>query len=447
MAFSFTDPGFLGLLGGIGSGLLAAGAGGQPIGSRGLALSRLPQLALQGMQQGLLTARLQQQMQNEEATRRLWQEAFGGAGAGGAAGAAAGMLGGSPPGAASPGAGAPGAPSPSLSPAAEALRGAIPQNLLPVFGALGPQQGMAVLGRMLTQQPQTHVLSDEAVLVDNQGRILAQAPRKRKLLDPEEFAQQAALRQLGAARTNVNVRLPPMEQAFAQTTGQGLGKEALEVAAAGAKAADNLRNLQRFEAALERFPTGAAANTRLTIGQWAQQLGIPDSMLPQGLNRQATASAEEMRALTGQMLRDAIGPGGFPAQNFSNADREMLERSLASIGNTPEGNRQIIQNLRAAEQRNLEVAQALRDWMMKHGTTAESYLAFQQQVLPQIRERNLFAPAQPAPAPSQPTARAQDATQARRQQAQQVIQQLRAQHPDWTDDQIVAEARRQVWGQ
>lgn len=429
----YNDPSLMGMLGGLGSGLLSAGVGGQPIASRGQALAAIPGMAMQGMQQGLLQDRMRRQWQREDQRDVLWQQAFGGGAGQGAAG-----------GVAPPGAGAPGAPQPALSPQAEALRGAVPQGLLPLLGALGPEQGTALISRMMAKQPQQHVVGPGAALVGSQGNVLFQAPPASKLLSPEEFAQQAALRRAGA--TSMSVRLPPMENAFAQTTGQGLGKEALDLSAAGAKAADTLRNLQRFDQALARFPTGAAANARLTIGQWAQQLGLPDEMLPQGVNRDATASAEEMRAITGEMLRGAIGPGGFPANNFSNADREMLEKSFANIGNTPEGNRQIITNMRAAAQRNLEVAQAWRDWMMRHGNTAESYMAFQQQVLPQIRERNIIAPPQQqARKTPPPSTGAQD--QARRTQAEQVIAQLRQQHPEWSNEQLVAAARRLVWGQ
>lgn len=195
-----------------------------------------------------------------------------------------------------------------------------------------------------------------------------------------------------AGRTSVNLRLPPMENSFAQRTGTSLAEEAGELAQGGRRAADTIRMVQRFERGLENFATGAAANTRQAIGQWAQQLGIPDNMLPAGVNRAATASAEEMRAITGQMLANMIGPGGFPAQNFSNADREMLERSLPNIASTPEGNRALLAASRAMAQRSLAVSQAWRTWQQQHGVSADSYLRFQRERMPQIVEQDILAP-------------------------------------------------------
>lgn len=391
------DPGFMGLLGGLGSGLLRAGAGGQPIGSRGQALADIPLLAMQGQLQGMQQAMLQRKMQQQQQRDAAWAQMVGGQGQGAGtpapAGAPAqgglldapapgGALAGAQPGQAQGGQGAP---------AGGALAGIQP-NLMPLLRMMGPEQGSAMLGRILAQQPQTHVVAPGGSLVDNTGRAIFQAPAASKLLSPEEFAQRAQLAQLGAARNSMNVRLPPMENSFAQTTGSALGKEAAQLGEAGARAADTIRNLDRFSRAMDRFPTGAAANARLTIGQWAQQLGIPDSALPQGMDRNAVASAEEMRSISSQMLTSLIGPGGFPANNFSDADRKMLENALANIGTTPEGNRTIIEAGKAAARRNLDVARAWRDWQMQHGTTAESYLAFQQQRMPQIRERDVIAP-------------------------------------------------------
>lgn len=401
----FQNPGLMGLLGGLGSGLLRAGAGGQPIGSRGQALADIPLLAMQGQQQGMQQAMLQRKMQQEQQRDAAWAQMFGGQGQGAGtpapAGAPAqgGLLDGPAPGGALAGA-LPGAGG-QAPPPAGALAG-IPPNLVPLLRMMGPEQGSAMLGRILAQQPQTHVVGPGGALVDNSGRAIFTAPAASKLMTPEEMAQQLQLRQAGAARTSMNVRLPPMENAFAQTTGTSLGKEAAELGEAGSRAADTIRNLNRFEKAMDRFPTGAAANARLTIGRWAQQLGIPDSALPQGMDRNATASAEEMRSISSQMLTSMIGPGGFPANNFSDADRRVLENALANIGTSPEGNRAIIGAAKAAARRNLDVSRAWRDWQMQHGTTAESYLAFQQQRLPQIREKDVIAPmfGQSAPAPA-----------------------------------------------
>lgn len=275
-----------------------------------------------------------------------------------------------------------------------------------MLGGVTPENYGEVRARALAAGLSPQVLPETFDPVRVEGvRNAANALRSARI--DEEVAKQNALLPgrlavAEAGRTSVNVRLPPMENSFAQRAGTDLATEAGELGAAGRRAGDTLRMVERFERGLNNFNTGAFANARLTVGQALQQMGVPDDMLPRGVNRDATASAEDMRAITGQMLANMIGPGGFPAQNFSNADREMLERSLPNIANTPDGNRILLAAARAGAQRNMEVAQAWRQWQQQNGVTADSYLRFQRERLPQITERDIIAPlvanARPAPA-------------------------------------------------
>jgi hypothetical protein len=186
---------------------------------------------------------------------------------------------------------------------------------------------------------------------------------------------------------------------FDQERGKQLAGQVDEWQQARAKGAQTMTAFANFERANKQFTTGAAAGARLAVGKWAQMAGIPDSVLASGgLDKNAIASAEEMRALTSRMMVDLIGKGGFPAQNFSNADREELMRSLSSVDNTPEGNARIIAIGRAAAQRQIDIGQAWGEWRRTNGTTPQSVERFMEERLPQIIEKDVIAPLADSPA-------------------------------------------------
>jgi hypothetical protein len=215
---------------------------------------------------------------------------------------------------------------------------------------------------------------------------LETAPRS-----PERLAQDLALAEASAARSTTNVN--PGETAFDRERGKTLAERAAEWEAASTRAAQTTSRLTRFEALNRQFTTGALANTTLTAGQLAQRLGIPDSVLSGlGIARDQVAAGEALRSLTSQMLVGLIGSGGFPAQNFSNADREMLERALPAIVNSPNGNAIIISILRASADRDRTVGAAWRQWVTQNGESADSVRRFQIERLPELTGQDVLTP-------------------------------------------------------
>lgn len=183
------------------------------------------------------------------------------------------------------------------------------------------------------------------------------------------------------------------ENAFDGARGTQLAERVTDWEAAGTRAASTLSRLNRFEQLNRQFQSGALANVTINAGQLAQRLGVPDSVLAaMGIGADQTASGEGLRSLTSQMLVGLIGSGGFPAQNFSNADREMLERALPSILNSPRGNEIISGILRASAERDRQVAAAWRDWVRQNGEGLDSVRRFQLERLPGIVDPDILAP-------------------------------------------------------
>ncbi len=205
-------------------------------------------------------------------------------------------------------------------------------------------------------------------------------------------------RSQAAGRTPV--RLPntvvnnnPGESGYARERAKALAERVSGWEEAGTRSASTLSRLRRFEELNRQFTTGALANSTLTAGQLAQRLGLPNAVLEAaGIGRDQVASGEGMRSLTSQMLVGLIGSGGFPAQNFSNADREMLERALPNLANSPQGNQVISTILRASAERDREVARAWMAWRRENGDNAESVQRFEAERLPAIIDRDVIAP-------------------------------------------------------
>jgi hypothetical protein len=209
--------------------------------------------------------------------------------------------------------------------------------------------------------------------------------------------------------TNVNVdnRPPAGETRFDQERGKTLAEEERAVVASLDTANGTLRRLDQIDRAAQQFTTGVMSGARITMGQVAAQFGIPDEALRGfGIARDQVASGETIRSLQAQMLQGLIGPGGFPAANFSNADREMLERSLPGLQNSPQGNAAISAILRARSEREREIAQSWNEYSRANGATYQSFDRWTRDVRPTIQNRDIIAPllenfqAPQAPAPA-----------------------------------------------
>ena len=160
---------------------------------------------------------------------------------------------------------------------------------------------------------------------------------------------------------------------------------------AGVKSTQTLTRLTRMEAMLDNVTTGAGSQTSITAGQLAQRLGVPEAtMSALGIDPKTVAQGEAIRSLASQMLVGMLGAGGFPTNNFSDADRKMLEAALPGLQNSPAGNRMIVQILRAGAQRDLEIGQAWRAWSRVKGDSLASVRDFQAERLPQITERDIL---------------------------------------------------------
>lgn len=162
----------------------------------------------------------------------------------------------------------------------------------------------------------------------------------------------------GASKTSVNNTIQTGEKAY----DTAVGKDYADVFTGTQKAARDsvgaINNLNLMEGLTRNpnFYSGAAGNLVTQAKKVAASLGIADA--------DSAAPNELFQKIGNKAVLDAAG--GSLGTGFSNADRDFLSGTVPNIGNTPEGNRQIIQIARTVEQRKQQVAQFARDYAKQH---------------------------------------------------------------------------------
>lgn len=160
---------------------------------------------------------------------------------------------------------------------------------------------------------------------------------------------------LGSGSTTVNVA--GAEKGYDKTLGEGLGKEFLDLNAEARKAQDSITSLSSMEMAMNdpTFYSGPGGDTVLAIKRGIATLGGDPGI---------AASAEAFNAQAKKAALDNMG--GSLGTGFSNADRDFVVGQVPSLGNTPEGNRLLVQINKAIQQRKIDIAQLARDYANKH---------------------------------------------------------------------------------
>jgi hypothetical protein len=235
------------------------------------------------------------------------------------------------------------------------------------------------------------------------GMVSAPAPTNETVVvaDPSVPGGYRHMNRAEAARLGMPAP-PPSAQvqidnrgrsAFDETYGKSLAERAAAIPVSGRNAGQTLTRLGRIDEILGRIGTGLGSGAKITAGQIAGQLGVPDDVLAGlGISRDQVASAENFRSLSSQMLTGLLGSGGFPSNNFSNADREALERAIPNLANSPQGNRVIVDVLRAGARRDLDISRAWIEWQKTNGSTMDSYQRFENERLPALSSSDVLAP-------------------------------------------------------
>lgn len=183
-------------------------------------------------------------------------------------------------------------------------------------------------------------------------------------------------------RINIDQRAP---NEFEKEYGQGMGKRAVSVLDTADKAQMNIQRISLMGSMLDAASTGKLAPAQATVGAWAQAVGLDPAKL--GIDPKLPMLSQAGQGLINQHMVGMIGSGGFPANNFSDADRSFLLKGLPSFSNVPGANKVLVEVARRVEQRKIDRANA---WMDAR-EQGKSFEKFEREWSAKIRKEDMFA--------------------------------------------------------
>jgi len=238
----------------------------------------------------------------------------------------------------------------------------------------GEQQGTAELARMLggggtpdagalIQNPWTRDIGTKIAVAKMTAKPeLSNDAKNYALAQKDPAFRQFLLDNKRAGATAITTEIKG-EQAEAKAIGEGAGKRVNATIDRAAMGASKLQQLGQLEARMKDIETGKLAPAKMTIGAWAKGLGMSDDALASlGIDPKMPGNAQAFNAISNRMMVDMIGAGGFPANNFSDADREFLLSTIPRLATEPGGNKLIIAAARRSAQLDIEKARALQEW-------------------------------------------------------------------------------------
>jgi hypothetical protein len=150
------------------------------------------------------------------------------------------------------------------------------------------------------------------------------------------------------------------EGAESVARGKAAGERAGKAIDAAEKSGQSLLKSAHLEQLLSRVAQGKLEPARMSVSAWAKAFGLDDDTAKRlGLNPDAVGDQQAISALTNEMIVGKIGPGGFPANNFSDADRKFLTQVFPQLSNEPKANKIIIEASRRIDRLNIEYA---KEW-------------------------------------------------------------------------------------
>lgn len=194
------------------------------------------------------------------------------------------------------------------------------------------------------------------------------------------FDFKSGLKRAGATSVNVNTG----EKEYDKALGKASADRFLEYQKAGQSAIGEQATLDTLEK-LTNDPN-------FYSGVGAERFALPMKQIisRMGGDPNAAASMETFRALSNKSVLDSMG--GSLGTGFSNADRDFVVGQVANLGNTPEGNKQIIGITKKVAKRKQEIAKIARDYAARNGGRIDAGL--DQEIAAYAEKNPLFPQAQ-----------------------------------------------------
>lgn len=218
-----------------------------------------------------------------------------------------------------------------------------------------------------------------------QWRDLTQAERDAAQVPkgvPAQMNTVSGEKKIGQPLVSIDQR---SQNEFEQKYGGGLGERALAVLSSADKASEGLAKINVAKQIAGAMETGKLTPAMGTIGAWMKAVGIDPKAA--GIDPTLPAKTETMTALANEALLGMLGPGGFPAQNFSDTDRVFMEKIQAQPYDQPETVKFKLEM--AARMKKLQIEKA-RDWRSAR-KSGKSFEDFESDWNDGLSKRNIFA--------------------------------------------------------
>lgn len=204
---------------------------------------------------------------------------------------------------------------------------------------------------------------------------------------PDLYEMYLKSKQAGATAVTVDNRL---ENEEAKTIGKGAGERAVDTMKAAGAAPKNLQNLARMESLLAQVNQGRLEPGKMTIAAWGKALGVDEKAMERlGLDPKGLGTQQAVNAMANELAIGKIGPGGVPANNFSDADRNFLTDTMPRLANDPEGNALIIEASRRLAKLDIEKA---REWQrFRTNNKGKSFDDFETQWNDKVEKQEIFS--------------------------------------------------------
>lgn len=196
------------------------------------------------------------------------------------------------------------------------------------------------------------------------------------------------LRAAGKTDVRIDQRAETEES---KAAGQGAGKRRSEMFAAAGAAGKTLTNLSRMESLLGQVSQGKIEPSRMTVSAWAKSLGLNDEVAASlGLDPKGIGSAQALQSLVNESVIGKIGSGGFPANNFSDADRAFITQIFPTLGDDPRANKIRVEAGRRMAQLDIQRSKDYQAWKSDPQNKGKGFEDFEVFHAEKISKQDLF---------------------------------------------------------
>lgn len=265
---------------------------------------------------------------------------------------------------------------------------------MPESGGLTPRALMLLQGASNPRLPQTHREMAKTMLSNELDASKLTTSQKEYVMyrsqgGTDDFTTwDRGNKAAGKTEITVDNRAENEEN---KAAGKGAGERRATMFASAGAAHKTLANLSRVEGLLNQVSQGKMQPARMTISAWAKSMGLSDDVATSlGLDPKGVGSAEALQALTSEMVIGKIGSGGFPANNFSDADRSFLLGTVQQLGNDPRANKIITETARRMANLDIERAKEYQAWKKDPANANGGFEDFELYFSDKMARRDVF---------------------------------------------------------